>query len=97
MLGQNILEAVEQIIGPQGQAIHPAAVGAITEQNLNQVFNIQLIVAPSTGDILCSQQQIPARLTETIGLMGQAALHRRGLRHQAVAKAREASWINSIL
>ena len=64
------------VIDGEGQALHQAAAGGIGEQHLNQVLHIQLPMAPATGNVLTTEQQIPGRVAEAIRLMGEAAVQR---------------------
>ena len=57
---QHILQAIQERIDGEGQALHQAAAGGIGEQHLNQVLHIQLLMAPATGNVLTTEQQIPA-------------------------------------
>jgi hypothetical protein len=76
LIGQHILQAIQQRIDGEGQSLHQATTGGIGEQHLDQVLHVQLLMAPATGDVLTTQQKIPSRVAEAIGLMGEAAVQR---------------------
>ena len=58
------------------------------------MLHIQLIVAPATGHVLTSQQQLPGGIGKTVRLVGEAAAGSGGAGHAA---AREDISINSTL
>ena len=76
LISQHILQAIQERIDGERQALHQAAAGGIGEQHLNQVLHIQLLMAPATGNVLTTEQQIPGRVAEAIRLMGEAAVQR---------------------
>ena len=76
LIGQHILQAVQERIDGEGQTLHQAAAGGIGEQHLDQMLHVQLLMAPATGNVLTTQQQIPGRVAEAIRLMGEAAVQR---------------------
>ncbi len=76
LISQHILQAIQERIDGERQALHQAAAGGIGEQHLNQVLHIQLPMAPATGNVLTTEQQIPGRVAEAIRLMGEAAVQR---------------------
>ena len=55
LIGQHILQAIQERIDGEGQALHQAAAGGIGEQHLDQVLHVQLLMAPATGDVLTTQ------------------------------------------
>ena len=76
LISQHILQAIQERIDGERQALHQAAAGGIGEQHLDQVLHIQLPMAPATGNVLTTEQQIPGRVAEAIRLMGEAAVQR---------------------
>ena len=97
LFSEHVLQTVEQILGANRQRRDPAAKSRVTEQHLEQMLHIQLLVAPAAGHILSGEQQIPGFIAEAIGLMREAAPSGGGSRHSAQVSAREESSINSTL
>ena len=97
LFGEHVLQTVKQIFGAHGQWRDPAAKSGVTEQHLEQMLHIQLLMAPTAGYILTREQEIPGLIAEAIGLMRKAAPSGGGSRHSAQVSAREESSINSTL
>ncbi len=73
LLGAEALQLIQQPVPVGGQGLHPAAVARILEQHLDQMFHIELAMAPAAGLVLAGEQQFPGGLAESIGLAGEAA------------------------